>query len=57
MLQGEAWQGMGEFDTHKHYRQRVRARRRPDNKATIQEKSITRGARAMLKWLLRRWLP
>ena len=29
MLQGEMWQGMGEFRVPKHYRQRVRARRRP----------------------------
>jgi hypothetical protein len=56
MLQGEPWQGMGEYVSPKHYRQRVRARRRPEDQQAInvRTKSNTeRGARGMFGWLKR----
>jgi hypothetical protein len=59
MLQGEAWQGMGEYRVSKHYRQRVRARRRMDQQTvTVGSKlSTSRRMKGMLSWWFKRWLP
>ncbi len=57
MLQGEQWQGMGEFRVPRHYRQRVRARRRPEAlNETVEPQIITLRIPQMLGWIAKWWL-